>query len=95
MDRPAARAELRAAWTHRLSAAEQAEQARGQLRLAVAEADQALSANAPPERAAVVLTMRARQAVRSLAQEFDPPPGDLPVWAAADVPESHVDLVNA
>ena len=39
--------------------------------------------------------MRARQAVRSLAQEFDPPPGDLPVWAAADIPESHVDLVNA
>ncbi|MDQ3275952.1 MAG: hypothetical protein M3Q39_13230, partial [Actinomycetota bacterium] len=79
----------------RLSAAEQAEQARGQLRLAAADADQPLSADAPPEWAAVALTMRARQAVRSLAQEFDPPPGDLPVWAAADIPESHVDLVNA
>ena len=95
MDSPAARAELRAAWAHRLSAAEQPEQARNQLRLAAAEADQPLSPNAPPERAAVVLTMRARQAVRSLAQALDPPPGDLPVWAAADIPESHSDLVNA
>jgi hypothetical protein len=39
--------------------------------------------------------MRARQAVRSLAQALDPPPGDFPVWAAADIPGSHVDLVNA
>ena len=71
------------------------DRARSQLRLAAAEADQPLSPNAPPERAAVVLTMRARQAVRSLTQALDPPPGDLPVWAAADIPESHVDLVNA
>jgi len=95
MDRPAARAELRAAWARLLSAAEHAEQARGELGLAAAEADQPLSADAAPEQAAAVLTMRARQAVRSLAQELYPPPDDLPIWAAADIPESHIDLVDA
>jgi hypothetical protein len=94
MNGPVTRAELRAAWARRLSASEHLEQARDQLRLAATEADQPPAADAPLDRAAIVLTMRARQTIRSLAQQLDPPPDDLPVWAVADIPESHVDLVN-
>ncbi len=92
LEHPAARAELRTGWARRLHTVGESAQARDQLGIAAAEADRPLGAS--PDRAAVVFTMRARQAVRSLAQELGPA-GDLPVWAAADIPEAHVDLVNA
>ena len=88
MNGPVARAELRVAWARRLSASEHLEQARDQLRLAATEADQPPAADASLDRTAIVLTMRARQTIRSLAQQLDPPPDDLPVWAVADIPES-------
>src|SRR5664279_6380136 len=78
MGQPAARAELRTAWVRLLNSSQQLEYAYDQLRQAAAEADTPV-AN-PSDRSAIILTMRARQAVRSLAQELRPPAGDdLPI----------------
>ncbi|MGH3785720.1 MAG: tetratricopeptide repeat protein [Pseudonocardiaceae bacterium] len=97
MVHPAARAELRAAWTRRLSASEHPEQAWDQLRQAAAEADLPAIGDGAPDRTSVILMSRARLAIRSLAQDlgFAPAADGLPAWASAPIPDSHVELVNA
>jgi hypothetical protein len=44
----------------------------------------------------IIVTMRARQSVRSLAQDLGRPAttNELPVWASAPIPDAHVSLVN-
>ncbi|MGH3811997.1 MAG: hypothetical protein ACRDUV_06010, partial [Pseudonocardiaceae bacterium] len=93
---PAARAELRAAWARRLSASDQPQRAWEPLRHAAADAEMPPPDDQPPDRMSLILTMRARQAVRALAQNLGPPATDgLPVWASAPLPDVHLDLVNA
>ncbi|MGH8898457.1 MAG: hypothetical protein ACRDZ4_15930 [Egibacteraceae bacterium] len=85
-----ARAELRAAWAGRLASAGLAEQARQELQQAAVEADDA------PADESIVVTARARQAVRSAAQtQTATQPDGLPEWATAPIPAAHVELVNA
>ena len=94
---PAARAELRAAWAHRLAASGESQHAWEQLRRAAADTDLPPSDEQPPDRMSVILIMRARQAVRSLAHDLAPPAAtdELPSWASAPIPGPHLDLVNA
>ncbi|MGH3935294.1 MAG: hypothetical protein ACRDS1_10020 [Pseudonocardiaceae bacterium] len=96
MVHPAARAELRAAWAYRLSTSDQLQRAWEPLRHAAADANAPPSDGQPPDRMSIIITMRARQAVRALAQNLGPPATDgLPVWASAPLPDAHLDLVNA
>ena len=93
---PAARAELRAVWARRLSVSGQTQHAWEQLHHAAADADLPPPDQQPPDRMSIILTMRARQAVRALAQNLGPLATDgLPIWASAPLPEEHLDLVNA
>ena len=96
MAHPAARAELRAAWVRWLSAAEPPQHAWEALHHAAADADLPPPDQQPPDRTSIILTMRARQAVRALAQDLGPPATDrLPIWASAPLPDTHLDLINA
>ncbi|MGH3811806.1 MAG: lipase/acyltransferase domain-containing protein [Pseudonocardiaceae bacterium] len=98
MAHPAAQAELRAVWARRLAASEEeSQQAWTLLRRAATEADLPFPGEQPPDRTSVILAMRARQAVRSLAQQLRTPEAadGLPVWARAPLPDAHLHLVNA
>jgi hypothetical protein len=64
---PAARAELRAAWAHWLSTFDQLNRAGEQLRQAATGADAPSPDEQPPDRMSIILAVRARQAVRTLA----------------------------
>ncbi len=96
MAHPPARAELRTAWAHRLSTSDQPQRAWEPLRHAAAEAEAPPPGEQSPDRMWIILTMRARQAVRTLAQNLGPPATDgLPLWASAPLPDPHLNLANA
>ena len=89
-----ARADLRAEWVQRLHALHQDEELHRQLASAAAEADAAQSADEEADRGWVDVVTRARHAIRSLVDQHRAKHGDLPVWATAPLPESHINLVN-
>ena len=90
-----ARANLRAEWVQRLHALHQDEELHRQLASAAAEADAAQSADEEADRGWVDVVTRARHAIRSLVDQHRAKSGDLPVWATAPLPESHINLVNS
>ncbi len=92
---PAARAELRAAWARRLDSTGHSDRAVVELNGAVADADEPVVANGSGDQLALVVVMRARNAVRLLVQAMPSSPTDFPEWAAAPIPTGAIDLVNA
>ena len=96
LESPAAHGELRAAWARRLSASGRSQDAWAQLRHAAEEADQPPTPDRSTERAGILI-LRARQAVRFLAQELRSSQDDdeLPIWASAALPAEHLNLVSA
>ena len=83
-------------WPSRASRAKCQPQPGGKaLRQAAADADLPTADGQALDPLSMILTMRARQAVRALAQNRGSPTNGLPLWAHAALPEPHLDLVNA
>ena len=82
-------------WAARLGRTGQQGRLALELQLAATEADKALSGDGTPDRLAVMLAMRARNAIRSLAQDLPSPMPGLPAWATASIAAEHIDLVIA
>lgn len=77
-----------------MSAGGRGPEAADQLRQAAAEADQPSAIGESLDRASVVRTIRARQAVRTMVQELELPGDELPVWAGAPIPDAGLDLAT-
>lgn len=90
-----ARATLRAEWARSLGARGLLDVAADQLRSAAAEADWPPPKDGSEPSDRIILIRMARLAIRSAVEVVDTKLAGLPTWATAQLPESHLNLVNA